>query len=263
MSFQILRMRSFLSGPKHDLKLPGSTKERIEARHARVVSQPGYSLLCGSTELIGPRLALPNRPVRRDPVSDFPSFEEMEACIQDLKVQIGPLVPSEEARRSVIRLLYQYKHLNSIDLADLPATDLIIHRVKLVPGTRPYSVKQKRWPRHMEWWLRKLVQDGIRGGVYERTDLRDGRMSAWNARAVLVDKVENSTPQDETRMTYDYSHVIEELPGTHIKLISGCHDYLFDPRHGCYITADLKHAYSTVEVHSDDRHYFSFTIFPD
>lgn len=54
-------------------------------------------------------------------------------------------------------------------MTDLPVTDLMVHRVKLVPGVKPYSVPQRRWPPHMEWWLRILVQDGIDGDIYERT----------------------------------------------------------------------------------------------
>lgn len=29
----------------------------------------------------------------------------------------------------------------------------------------------------------------------------------------MVDKVENPKPTDESRMTFDYSRVVEELPG--------------------------------------------------
>lgn len=49
-------------------------------------------------------------------------------------------------------------------------------------------------------------------------------------------------PEDEPRLTFDYSHVVEELPGTHMQLMPGCHD----SRHGCYMTADLKHTYMCV-----------------
>lgn len=188
------------------------------------------------------------------------SISELEKCISELGVHLGPLIPNNEERVKVLQLLYQYRHLNSVDLSDLPPTDLIMHRVKLAPGIKPYSVSQRRWPQHLEWWLRKLVQDGIRGGVYERTDLVDGRLSPWNARAVMVDKVENPKPTDEPRMTFDYSKVVEELPGVHMQLTGGCHDYLSNPRHGCYMTVDLKYGYSLVPVHPEDRKFFAFTI---
>lgn len=108
--------------------------------------------------------------------------------------------------------------------------------------------------------MRKLVQDGLLGGVYELTEPANGRLLQWNARAVMVDKSENPKPSDEPRMTFDYSRVCEDLPGTHVELSSKVYDHLSNPRHGCLFKADLKHAYLTVPLHPDDRHYFAFTI---
>jgi hypothetical protein len=60
-------------------------------------------------------------------------------------VRLGPLTPDQ--RDKVTRLLYTYQDLNSVDLEDLPATDLYVHRVRLKPGTPPFSrPKQRRWP---------------------------------------------------------------------------------------------------------------------
>lgn len=62
-------------------------------------------------------------------------------------------------------------------------------------------------------------------------------------------------------MTYDYSKVMKELSSVYMKLMLACHNYLSDPRHGCYMTANLKHAYFIIEVHFEDRKFFAFTIF--
>ena len=104
------------------------------------------------------------------------------------------------------------------------------------------------------------MQDGLEGRVYELTEPANGRLSEWNARAVMVDKVENPQPSDETRMTFDYSRVTELLPGAHLELSSKVHDHLSNPRHGYLVSADLKHAYLTIPLHPVDRHYFAFTI---
>ena len=76
----------------------------------------------------------------------------------------------------------------------------------------------------------------------------------------MVDKVEDPQPTDEPRMTFDYSRVPELLPGSHLELSSKVHDHLSNPRHGYLFSADLKHAYLTIPLHKDDRHYFAFTI---
>ena len=41
---------------------------------------------------------------------------------------------------------------------------------------------------------------------------------------------------------------------------SKVHDNLSDPRHRCFFAADLKHAYLTIPLHPEDRHFFAFTI---
>lgn len=74
----------------------------------------------------------------------------------------------------------------------------------------------------------------------------------------MVDKIENPKPTDEPRMTFDYSKIVEELSGMHMQLMSRCHDYLSHPKHGVFMTADLKYAYSIVSVHPVDQKYFAF-----
>ena len=96
------------------------------------------------------------------------------------------------------------------------------------------------------------MSDRIKKGIYERTDQYDGKMLPWNARAVMIDKIENPKPTDKPRMTFDYSKIVEKLPGMHMQLISGCYDYLSHSKHGVFMTANLKYAYSIVSVHPAD-----------
>ena len=152
------------------------------------------------------------------------------------------MIPSAADELQVLQLLYSYQHLNGANLDTMPATDLITHRVRLSPDTKPYAARaQIRWAPHKEKWLRKLVQDGMKGGIYKRTQSANGRLSAWNAQAVLVNKVENPGPNNEPRLTLNYSKVKEEMPGSHLELSSKVHDYLADPRHQCYFQANVKH----------------------
>ena len=79
--------------------------------------------------------------------------------------------------------------------------------------------------------MRKLVQDGLFSGLYERTSQVNGKLSDWNARAVMVDKVENPSPDDEPQMTFNYSNIHKSMPGNYLELSFKVHDYLTDPRH--------------------------------
>ena len=223
---------------------------------------PSTLLLGRSRAEVSPKAnPYPSRPICRPSINHSIPSSILGEWATSVGLTLGPLVTTEAQRHKVLCLLHHYRHLNGTDLTDLPCTDLITHRVRIAPGTKPASnTTQKRWPAHTEWWLRKIIQDGIDGGVYELTEPTNGRLSRWNARAVVVDKVENPRPEDEPRVTFDYSRVTEDLPGTYMELSSKVHDNLSDPRHHVLFAADLKHAYLTIPLHPEDRHYFAFTI---
>lgn len=94
---------------------------------------------------------LPERPLIRRKIDQTSSVEELERWAKEVGLKLGPIVPTTKDREVFLRLLYTYRDLNGGDLTDLPCTNLIVHRVKLLPGTRPVSIKsQKRWPAHTE-----------------------------------------------------------------------------------------------------------------
>ncbi|KHJ31355.1 hypothetical protein EV44_g4040 [Erysiphe necator] len=124
---------------------------------------------------------------------------------------IGPLC-STENQFAVARLLYTYKDLNTTELSEMPATDLYTHKINLKEGTILYNSRsQKRWPRDKEWWLSKMIQDGLDCGMYEPTTARGGGLSPWNAAVKLVPKSDSDQWGDEPRITFTFS----KLPLTH------------------------------------------------
>ena len=238
-----------------DLELPGPQVHSILkpgwSANAFAASGTPSSPKPSPTSLPNKSNPFPERRIRRrNPSTEREiSNEDLVSWAKEVDLVIGPLIPTEEDKFRVLRLIHAYRHLNGTDLTDLPPTDMIVHRVRLAPGTKPVSHAQRRWRSHTEWWLRKLVQDGIKGGVYELAQPANGRLSQWGARAVIVDKVENPKPTDEPRLTFDYSKVTEELPGTFMELSSRVHDNLSNPRHKSLFSADLKHAYYIIGMH--------------
>ena len=100
--------------------------------------------------------------------------------------------------------------------------------------------------------MRKLIQDSLLGGVYKLMEPVNGRLSKWNTRAVIVDKVENLRPEDEPRMTINYSRVYEDLPGTYLKLSSKVYNHFLNLNHSYLFIINLKHVYLTIPLHPDD-----------
>ncbi|POS81970.1 hypothetical protein EPUL_005213, partial [Erysiphe pulchra] len=133
--------------------------------------------------------------------------------------------------------------------------------VRLKEETAPFSrPKQRRWPPGKEFWLKRIIHDGLRCGMYGKTMQANGKLSNWNAQAQLVDKSDNPGAWDEPRLTFNYQNVVEDTPGCFVELMYSCHDYLGHPLHEMFFKLDLKHGYWAILVHPDDRHYFDFSI---
>ena len=77
---------------------------------------------------------------------------------------------------------------------------------------------------------------------------------------MLVDKEENSKLTDESRLTFNYSKVKEDMLKNYLKLMSKVHDYFSNLRHKTFFQADIKHEYFSVVLHSDNCHLFTFSI---
>ncbi|KAI0996282.1 hypothetical protein K3495_g11899 [Podosphaera aphanis] len=189
------------------------------------------------------------------------SMMEIDEWFEKVGIKIGPAVGNHIQRDKVKRLLYTYRDLNAVELEELVPTDLYIHRVRLREGTKPFSkVKQKRWPPGKEFWLQKIVNEGLACGMYERTVTANGKLSDWNAQAVIVNKTENPGLCDEPKITFNYQNVKEDMSGCYLELMSKVHDHLSHLSHKFFLKFDVKHGYWNILVHPEDRHYFAFTI---
>ena len=90
--------------------------------------------------------------------------------------------------------------------------------------------------------------------------LLNGRLSAWNTKAVLVNKLKNPKSLNEPRLTFNYIHIKKNIPNIYFKLAAKVHNYLFDAKYNCYFQADVKHAYFTVPFYANNRYIFAFII---
>jgi archaellum biogenesis ATPase FlaH len=161
---------------------------------------------------------------------------------------------SKKVWHKIFDLLYHYHHLDDIDLTNLLSTDLITHKITLKSNIKSANNnKQRRWSTHTEWWMRKIVTDDIKNDVYELIESANEWLSSWNVRVVIVDKVENLTSQNESRVIFDYFKIHEKLSDSFLKLFFKVHDNLFDSRHKIFFSTDLKHVYLIISMHSNDR----------
>lgn len=107
---------------------------------------------------------------------------------EESNITTGPLLPPE-LRNRYLRILFTYRDLDARELSDIPATDLYVHRVRLTQDTLPYASKRRmRRSTQQSFWLNKVIQEGIAHGMYESTAMANGKLSDWNADAVVVAK---------------------------------------------------------------------------
>jgi hypothetical protein len=105
------------------------------------------------------------------------SAQELQDWADKKEIKPTDRRPGESEKMDVLRLLYTYKDPSATDLRDLPATELIQHRVLPREDTKPHNTKNRQFTHDKEWWIRKIVQEGMECGKYEKTATANGRLS--------------------------------------------------------------------------------------
>ena len=77
---------------------------------------------------------------------------------------------------------------------------------------------------------------------------------------MIIDKIENSTLKDESRITFDYFKVKKMMSEIYIKFNSKVHDILSNFRHDVLFITNLKYVYFIILLLKKCRHYFASTI---
>ena len=107
-----------------------------------------------------------------------------------------------------------------------------------------------------EWWLRRIIEERIDAGIYERTITANGCPFKWNSNPVLVPKPGQVQPP----LTFNYHFIYEDIPASHMEAVLTVHDLLSILSYQCLFSADIKHGYWTVNIHPDDGHYLAFYV---
>lgn len=195
------------------------------------------------------------RVIRRD-IDTTQSLEDLEEWASKEGITLGPAIPDAQARLETLQLIWTYGDVGAKESKEIPATDLIVHRVTPRKDVKPHKAKQYRFNNEKEWWLRQIVQKGIDAGMYEKITTANGRTSQWAAAPVLVNKSDSIEP----RLTFNYHFVYEEPSGSTMKLAARAHSLMSNLSHRALFSADMKHGYWGVLVHPDDRNYLAFHV---
>ena len=64
----------------------------------------------------------------------------------------------------------------------------------------------------------------------------------------------------EMRITFNYSYVKENMPGSFMELMTEIHNYLAFLDHKCFLQFDIKNAYWSIVQHPQDRFIYAFYV---
>lgn len=199
------------------------------------------------------------RLVRRE-LDKTHNLEFLDEWRRDKGIKVGTGLTEEQHLR-LLHVLWTYRDVEAEGVSDMgPPTDLLVHRTLVKPGTPIHKAKNQRMAPTKEYWLRKIVTDGLNAGLYELTTVANGFLSPWGANPVLVTKQGKDPIHDEPRLTCNYHWLFEEKPGNQMELSERTLLFLAHPSHGRFMKADLKNGYWAVEVHPDDRYYLAFNV---
>ena len=133
------------------------------------------------------------------------------------------------------RLYFTYKDLGEVSDYIAP-TNLFQYRVRLRPGTKPWKAPKQRLNPYQKYFFDKYIKESLANSMLERIIQITGQLSDWYANPKIVPKGEDKNPKvvlpinPETipphRVTLDYGHLEEVMPGTHINLQQEVYEYL-------------------------------------
>lgn len=105
--------------------------------------------------------------------------------------------------------------------------------------------------------MSRLIQESMDVEMYEILVMANGCPSTWNALPVFVHK----PGQIQRHLTFNYHFIYKDIPASHMEAVTNMHNLLNILSQKCLFSADIKHRYWAVNIHSDDYNYLKFHIF--
>lgn len=117
---------------------------------------------------------------------------EAEEWVRQYPNLFGEIISSDEERTRVMLVLYTWKNIFVIDPREMPATDLVVHRIPTYPHMKPNGCKPKLYTQEERDWGPSTEQgrkgfpdreiEGMSGESYDVwQDISDPNRLAWKS----------------------------------------------------------------------------------
>lgn len=135
----------------------------------------------------------------------------------------------------------------------LSSTDIIKHKINILPDSKIVNLRQYRIPHKHKQILEDIVADHEQQGIIEKCQ------SNYNSPAIIVPKKDDKGEYTDSRLVIDYRKLNEITEATNfpIPLI----DDILDGLNGCsyFTTIDIRGAFHQILMEESSRDYTAFT----
>lgn len=160
---------------------------------------------------------------------------------------------TEEEKQNIEKICDEFAQQFYLEGDTLGCTEVIKHEIKLLPDSKPVSVRQYRIPHIQRQILEKMIEEYEKQGIIEKCT------SNYNSPLLLVAKKDDFGNKTDFRFVIDYRK-LNEITETRIFPIPRIEDIL-DGLSGrtLFTTLDIKGAFHQIELTENSRNYTAFT----
>lgn len=160
---------------------------------------------------------------------------------------------NEEEKSFVAEICKKFPYQFYLEGDKLGSTDVVKHRINLIPNAKPVNVRQYRIPETIRKIMNEIVQD------YENQGLIEKCHSNWNSPAILVKKKDDFGTNTDFRFVVDYRKLneITEIQNFPIPNIDDIFNDLGGSKY--FTTLDVKGAFHQIHMDDDSKDYTAFT----
>lgn len=161
---------------------------------------------------------------------------------------------NKDEKQFVRKICETFPYQYYLEGDSLSSTDVIKHKITLIPNAKPVNMRQYRIPQTHKKPLEDIIQDYEKQGIIEKCQ------SNFNSPAILVPKRDESGGKTDFRFVIDYKKLneITEIQNFPIPLI----DDILNGLSGCFYftTLDIKNAFSQILMEESSKDYTAFTV---
>lgn len=158
-----------------------------------------------------------------------------------------------EEKAFIKKICKDFPYQFHIDGDMVGTTNVMKHRIKIIPGSKVVNIRQYRIPHTHKKFLEKIVNEFEEQGIIEKCE------SNYNSPVVLVSKRDDFGGKTDFRFVVDYRKIneITEIENFPIPLI----DDILDGLNGSvyFTTLDLKGAFYHIELDEESKNCTTFT----